>query len=211
MSIFSPLRDESLKMAMLFSGDIESEKLSNAGKPKQVDFAYFTQKISDVIGKIELTTHETQHTLSHHYQSAKILINGIVLGELFRVHPEVETAYDLENTYICEIDFDKIPYALKIAKKASKYQASFRDLSVIVPKDMSYDSIKSVIEKNATDELIRFYPVDKYSDEALGENVSLSLRFVLQSEEKTLEEEDITHSMNSILDALKNELNIGLR
>jgi phenylalanyl-tRNA synthetase beta chain len=34
---------------------------------------------------------------------------------------------------------------------------------------------------------------------------------VLQSDEKTLEEEDITNAMDSILEALKSELGIGLR
>lgn len=210
-SIFSPKRDESLKMAFLFSGDTQSENLSNAGKPQKVDFAYFTQKISDVIGEFELRQYETSHTLSHIYQCAELLQNGEVIGELFRVHPSVEESYDLEATYLCEIDFEKLSYGLKTAEKSSKYQASFRDLSVIMPKDMNYEKVKTVINANATEELIRFYPVDRYSDEALGENMSLSIRFMLQSNEKTLEEEDITSSMDAILEALKSELGIGLR
>ena len=109
------------------------------------------------------------------------------------------------------MDFSKIPHGLKIAQKTSKYQASFRDLSVIVPKSMSYESVKTVIESANIENLIRFYPVDKYSDEELGENMSLSLRFVLQSKAKTLEEEDITSAMDSILSQLSSQLEIGLR
>jgi phenylalanyl-tRNA synthetase beta chain len=210
-SVFSPTREESLRMSMLFSGDMESDSLSNAGKPKKVDFARFTQKISDILGNIELQAYETSHALSHTYQTARILIDGAIVGELFRVHPEVEKDYDLENAFACEIDFDKIPYGLKTAKKTSKYQASFRDLSLIAPKDMSYESVKTVIRNSAPEELIRFYPVDKYSDENLGDNMSLSLRFVLQSQDKTLEEEDISSSMEAILNALQSELGIGLR
>jgi phenylalanyl-tRNA synthetase beta chain len=41
--------------------------------------------------------------------------------------------------------------------------------------------------------------------------MSLSIRFVLQSFDKTLEEDDITGSMDAILTALKNELGIGIR
>ena len=210
-SVFSPTREESLKFSILFSGDREKEALSNGGKPAKVDFAYFTQKISDIIGAFELRSYTTKHTLSHTYQSAEVLVDGESIGELFRIHPNVEKEYDLDTTYVCELDFDKLPYALKTAKKSSKYQASFRDLSVIVPQEMKYESIKSVIEKAATKELVRFYPVDRYSDESLGDNVSLSLRFVLQSDEKTLEEEDITTSIDDILNSLNNELGIGLR
>ena len=210
-SIFSPKRDESLKMSFLFSGDTKKESLANAGKPQKVDFALFTQKISDVIGEFELRQYETTHTLSHVYQTAELLQNGEVIGELFRVHPSVEDSYGLEATYMCELDFVKLSYGLKIAKKSSKYQASFRDLSIIMPEAMSYEKVKTVIQANATEELIRFYPVDKYSDETLGDNMSLSIRFVLQSFEKTLEEDDITSSMDAILEALNSELGIGLR
>ena len=112
---------------------------------------------------------------------------------------------------MCELDFEKLAYGLKVAEKKSKYQASFRDLSLIMPKDMAYEKVKAVINANATDELIRFYPVDRYLDETLGDDMSLSLRFVLQSDEKTLEEEDITTSMERVLEALKKELGIGLR
>jgi len=210
-SVFSPLREESLKMSFIFSGEREQEALINGGKPAKVDFAYFVQKIADIVGDIELREHRTEHTLSHPYQTAEIIQNGVVLGELFRVHPEVEKAYDLDVAYLCELDFTKLRYELKIAEKKSKYQASFRDLSLIMPKDMPYEKVKDVINAHAREELIRFYPVDKYSDESLGDNMSLSLRFVLQSNEKTLEEDDITQVMETILEALQSELSIGLR
>jgi phenylalanyl-tRNA synthetase beta chain len=210
-SVFTPEREESYNMAFIFSGDKEIENLVNAGKPAKVDFAYFVQKISDVIGAITLREYKTSHTLSHDYQSAEVIMNDIVVGELFRVHPNVEKEYDLDVTFMCELDFSKIPYALKIAQKTSKYQASFKDLSLVMPKTMSYEKVKNVIDNANIINLVRFYPVDKYSDEALAENMSLSVRFVLQSTEKTLEEEDITSAMDSILEALKSELGIGLR
>ncbi|WP_151900675.1 phenylalanine--tRNA ligase subunit beta [Sulfurimonas hydrogeniphila] len=210
-SVFTPTREESYKMSFVFSGDKENENLANSGKPEKVDFAFFVQKIADVVGDIELREYTTKHALSHTYQSAEVLLNNAVIGELFRVHPEVEKAYDLHRTYMCELDLQKIPYALKTAQQRSKYQASFRDLSIIMPKDMSYERVKDVIHTHARKEVVRFYPVDKYSDESLGDNISLSLRFVLQSDEKTLEEEDITTAMDSILDALNKKLGIGLR
>ena len=210
-SIFNAEREESLKMAILFSGNKEKESLLNAGKPAKIDFGTFAQKISDIIGEFELKETTTAHKLSHTYQSAEIIVAGEAIGELFRVHPEVEKEYDLEATYLCEIDFDKIPFALKTAKKSSKYQASDRDLSVIMPKDMSFEKVKTVIDANNITELINFYPVDSYTDENLGNDMSLSIRFILQSDEKTLGEEDITSAMDTILDSLNKELGIGLR
>lgn len=210
-SVFTPDRDESYNMAFIFSGDKENENLANAGRPSKVDFAYFVQKISDVVGAVELRESKTIHTLSHDFQSAEVLIDGTIVGELFRVHPNVEKDYDLDVTYMCELDFSKIPYGLQVAQQTSKYQASFKDLSLIMPKDMSYEKVKTVIENAEISNLIRFYPVNKYTDESLGQDMSLSIRFVLQSMAKTLEEEDITNVMDTILGQLSSELGIGLR
>ena len=210
-SLFNASREESIKMAMLCSGDREKESLSNAGKPAKVDFAYFSQKVSDVIGSFELSEFKTAHSLSHEYQCAKITQNSEIIGEMFRVHPTVESDYDLDATFMCELDFEKLSYGLKVANKTSKYQVSFKDLSLVMPQDMSYEKVKNVIDTAEITNLVRFYPVDKYIDETLGNNMSLSIRFVLQSNEKTLEEEDITSSMESILKALDENLSIGLR
>jgi len=210
-SVFSPLREESSKITFLFSGDKESESLANGGKPDSVDFAFFAQKIADVVGDFTLQEFTTSHKLSHPYQCAKVLMSGEEAGELFRVHPNVAQAYDLEATFVCELDFSSLPFELKTAHATSKFQASYRDLSIVIPETMHYAAIKEVIESVKTPELIRYYPVDRYADESLGENVSLSLRFVLQSDTKTLEEEDITNAIDSLLEGLQSKLGVGLR
>lgn len=210
-SIFSPMREESINFAMISSGYQETDSISNGGKPMKVDFAYFSKKLADIIGGFELREFETKHSLSHPYQCAQVIIEGEKVGEIFKLHPNVADEYDLDDTFMCEIEFSKVPYELKTAKSRSKYQASFRDLSIVMPKTLTYTEVINVIQENATDELVRFYPVDKYEDESLGDNISLSIRFVLQSDEKTLEEEDITTAMDKIVNAFHSELGIELR
>lgn len=210
-SVFTADRQESTKMAFLASGSSERDKLSNSGKSSTVDFASFVQKIADVIGDFTLRESRPGHTFAHPYQSAAVIQDERVIGELFKLHPSVAEEYDLDDTYLCEVDFDPLYYAVQEAKSYSKYQASFRDLSVVMPASMRYEEIEKVIDANRSAEIIRFYPVDRYSDEQLGDNVSLSLRFVLQSDEKTLEEEDITSSMSGVLGALESELGLTLR
>ncbi len=210
-SVFDKERTESVKMSMLFSGFQTKYSLANSGKPAKIDFAYFVQKVTDIIGSFELEAFETSHSLSHKYQCANVILNGEVIGELFRVHPNVETDYDLDTTFLCELSFDKLSTELKTAVKTSKYQTSQRDLSIIMPKSMKYSSVKSVIETAKTNEIIAFDAVDMYSDESLGDAMSLTIRFTLQRDDRTLEEEDITSSMETVLEALKSKLEIGLR
>ena len=210
-SVFDAERSESVKFAFLSSGSVERDKMSNGGKPANVGFAAFVQKIADVVGDVTLRETTSTHSFAHPYQVAAVIQDEKVIGELFKLHPSIAEEYDLEETYLCEVDFSALEYGIKEAKSYSKYQASFRDLSVVMPSSMNYAEIAKVIEANRSAEIIRFYPVDRYSDEKLGDNISLSLRFVLQSEEKTLEEEDIISAMSSVLSALESELGLTLR
>lgn len=209
--VFDSERSESKRLGFIVSGPMENEKISNAGKPAVIDFASFTKLIADVAGSFELVSHTPSHSLAHPYVCAKVMINGEEAGELFRLHPQVEEEFDLAQTFMCELKTDCLPYGLIEAQPYSKYQASFRDLSILISKAVTYESIKAVIEKHASAQVRRFYPVDRYVSESLGEQMSLTLRFVLQSDEKTLEEEDINAAMEWILSGLKDELGAGLR
>ena len=210
-SVFNAKREESLNMGWILSGFIERDALHNAGKPPVVDFAHAVDRIASVIGDIELEPLETTHALAHPYQSAKILQEGSVVGELFKLHPTIQEEYDLLDTFIAEVDFEALNYSLKQAKSYSKFPTSYRDLSLVMPDDLAYESVKKVIEEHASKEVVRFYPIDRYTDVSLGSDVSMTLRFVLQSDDKTLEEEDITAAMSGILQALKDTLGLTLR
>lgn len=209
--VFDSNRHESKRISFIVSGAMENEKIANAGKPSVIDFAAFTKLIADVCGSFELVSNTPSHSLAHPYMCAKVMIHGQEAGELFRLHPQVEEEFDLSQTFMCELKTDCLPYGLIEAQPYSKYQASFRDLSILISKEVTYETIKAVIEKNISVQVRRFYPVDRYVSESLGDQMSLTLRFVLQSDEKTLEEEDITAAVEGILSGLRDELGVSLR
>jgi phenylalanyl-tRNA synthetase beta chain len=210
-TVFDTNRNESKRFGFIVSGPLEGDKIANAGKPSVIDFSTFTQLIADIVGSFELVQHTPLHSLAHPYVCAKVMIDGVEAGEIFRLHPSVEEEFDLSQTFMCELHADALPYGLIEAQSYSKYQASFRDLSILIAKSVTYETIKTVIEKHASVQIRRFYPVDRYVSESLGDQMSLTLRFVLQSDEKTLEEEDINAAMEWILGGLRDELGAGLR
>jgi len=210
-SVFDEQRNESVRLGFLCSGAKEMDSLGNGGKPPVMDFATAVQSVSDVIGDCTLVKNKCSHKLAHPYQSASVVMDGSVVGELFKLHPTVQKAFDLPDTFLCELDFSLLPYSLKEARPFSKYQASFRDLSLVISGSMEYATVEEVINRARNSEIIRFYPVDRYSDETLGEDISLTIRFVLQSIDRTLEEDDITSSMSGVLKALESELGLTLR
>ncbi|MGB9802174.1 MAG: phenylalanine--tRNA ligase subunit beta, partial [Arcobacter sp.] len=211
-TVFDNQRKESQKISFIFSGDSEYESFTNNGKPASIEFFGFAKKVANTIGKFDLEPmNEINNLLVHPYQNANIIVDNKKIGFISKLHPNVAKDYDLPNTFIAEIDFDKIANNLIKANEYSKFQASKRDLSLIVPKDISYSKIRNVINSIEDDTIQQFNLVDTYSDEKLGDKESLTIRFVLQSFDKTLEEDDINATMNSILEKLNSALGIGIR
>ena len=211
-TIFDENRAESKKISFIQSGSAELEDFTNAGKPKNIDFFSFSKKILNTIGKFDLEPMtQIDNLFIHPYQNANVLIDGKVVGYICKLHPSVCTDFDLNDTFIAEIDFEAIKNDIIKTSSYSKFQSSKKDLTIIVPKSLEYKEIKKVINSLYNSNIKQFNLIDIYHDEKLGENESLTIRFVLQNDEKTMEEDDITTTMNSILDALNNKLSIGLR
>lgn len=211
-TIFDENRNESRKISFIQTGANELEDVSNSGKPENIDLFKFAKKVLNTIGKFELEPiTNIDNNFIHPYQNANVIVDGKNIGYISKVHPSVCEDYDLSDTFIAEIDFDSIKNDLVTTKSYSKFQASKKDLSIITPKTLAYKEIKDVINSLDDSNIKQYNLIDVYSDDNLGENESLTIRFVLQNDKKTMEEEDITASMNNILEALDSKLSIGLR
>lgn len=211
-TIFNAKREESKKISFVFSGDIEEESFTNSGKPASIDFFTFCKKVLNTIGKFEIKEmKKVPNDFIHPFQNADVMIDGKTIGYIAKLHPSVASDFNIADTFIAEIDFDAIKNDIVISKKYSKFQASKKDLSILVPKTVPYKDIKKVVSSIKDENIKQYNLIDIYSDEKLGDNESLTIRFVLQNDDKTLNEEDITTSMNKILKTLDEKLGLNLR
>lgn len=212
-TIFNKNREETKILGFIFSGEAEAQSVANKAKPLNIDFFSFSQKLSSIIGEFELETmKKIDNDFIHPYQNAIIIKNGKAIGHVYKIHPTAAKDFDISNdTFISEIDFNLLSDETVIATHISKFQSSKRDLSIIAPKDLEYKNIKKAIHSLKIEEIKQFNLVDIYSDEKLGEDESLTIKFILQSETKTFEESDINKIMDKVLAKLKKDLQIGLR
>ena len=210
-AIFGSKREQSEVISFVFSGQVESENIRNAGKPSQIDFASFTQKVGAVIGAFELLPCSYENGLVHPYQSADIVVDGKVCGFLSKLHPTVQESFDLPVTFIAEIDFEALLPKHINATPVSKFQGVYKDLSVVIDKSLNYYEVAKVLNTLNLPMLKDVYPVDIYEDEKLGDKKSLTMRFFIQAMEKTLEDADIETVMSQIMTTLKNECSAELR
>ncbi len=210
-AVFDAKRQEREKIALLWSADAQEPTIANHGKSPRIDFSRFVQKLGSIIGDFELVECEEKNALIHPYQSATILVRNQEAGWLSRLHPSVAEDFDLEDTMIAELDFEALIPPHINAKPISNYQGTFKDLSLLVAKDMPYRAMKEALRELNEPLLRRFFPIDIYEDEQLGDRKSVTLRFFIQSDEATLSDEQIEGLMERILKRLQNRCEAELR
>ena len=210
-TVFNEKREEKEVLSLIYSGQAETEYVGNAGKPAQITFEIFVKKLSAVLGNFELRASNQENLLINPYQSADIIINNEICGFLTKVHPDVSEDFDISDTFVAEIDFDALIPEHINAHAISKFQGVYKDLSLVVDKHLPYSHISNTIKLLELPLLNKFYAVDVYEDEKLGEEKSLTLRLFIQSLEQTLHDKDIDSTVNTILEKLSNEYGAKLR
>ncbi len=210
-TVFDSRRGEKAELVYLHSGYQEPDGVTNHGKPSYVNFAGFVKELAGILGDFELQQIEPKHNLMHPFQSAAILQKGKMIGTVYKLNTTIQEELDLPDTYMAQIDFDLLNLHYPKAKKFSVYQLSFKDLSLLVEKDLPFAKIAEVLETIVPKEIKRFYPIDTYEDESLGDKKSITLRFAIQSDEKTLTEEEIGQIMENVLHELQAKVGAKLR
>lgn len=209
-AVYNKKRQQSTNLAFIQSGLLSEECYPNA-KGIKGDFFDFCDRVARVIGKFDLETLENTNKLFHQGQCAKLIRNGKEIGHIATLHPQVATELGLNATYLCELNVAFLQQNLPQVKMYSKFQKTQRDLSVVLDKNIAYSKVKASIEALKVPNIVSFYPLDIYEDSTLQHKISLTMRFILQSEMKTLEEKDINAAMEMILEKLKKDFKVELR
>lgn len=210
-TVFDKSREETTNIAFVFSGEVESGKVSNHGKPEVVDFFKFADNISKIVGSFELETSTCKDNLSSPYEYARVILKGNDIGYISRVHLNIEKELDLSRTYICELDMNALLYERKEAKAYPKFPESIRDLSLMVSKELQFSELKNYLNSIAPKEMIKLYPIDVYEDESFGDKISLTIKFHFQSTEKTFEDEEVANMLDEMLKSVQDKFGITVR
>ncbi|WP_297192059.1 phenylalanine--tRNA ligase subunit beta [uncultured Campylobacter sp.] len=208
-SVFDSNANESAKMAFISCAYKEEAKISNRAKPALVDFYTFLTELRNILGDFQLKN--SSLSFLSPYEQAFIYKNGIKIGFVGRLHLALEKERDLFNAYICEFSLDKFDCVDKVAHMYSKFPSVSRDLSILTPKDFGYEKIKECIKELNIDILTDFRLVDIYSDESLKDKYSITINFIFQDMNKTLEDSEIVSCMDKIITVLKDKLGLSLR
>ncbi len=207
-SVYNSKREEIQKLGFLASGLQKKESYPDA-KGKAWDFYSFAECVSKVIGDFSLEKLTTQAPINHPYQSAKIIQNHEIIGVIAKIHPKVIRELDLFESYYAEIDASKLKRPAMLLKPFSIYPSSVRDLTLIIDENTAFSRIKKALKDAQIPNLSEILPLDIFKES--NNSIALSVRCVIHSLEKTLNDEEVNSAVQKALEILEKEFNARLK
>ncbi|GAA8814923.1 phenylalanine--tRNA ligase subunit beta [Helicobacter pylori] len=207
-SVYNAKREEVQKLGFLVSGLQKKESYPDA-KGKAWDFYSFAECVSKVIGDFSLEKLTTQAPINHPYQSAKIIQNHEIIGVIAKIHPKVIQELDLFESYYAEIDAFKLKRPAMLLKPFSIYPSSVRDLTLIIDENTAFSKIKKALKDAQISNLSEILPLDIFKES--NNSIALSVRCVIHSLEKTLNDEEVNSAVQKALEILEKEFNARLK
>ncbi|WQX38657.1 phenylalanine--tRNA ligase subunit beta [Helicobacter pylori] len=207
-SVYNSKREEVQKLGFLVSGLQKKESYPNA-KGKAWDFYSFAECVSKVIGDFSLEKLTAQTPINHPYQSAKIIQNNEIIGVIAKIHPKVIQELDLFESYYAEIDASKLKRPAMLLKPFSIYPSSVRDLTLIIDENTAFSRIKKALKDAQIPNLSEILPLDVFKES--DNTIALSVRCVIHSLEKTLNDEEVNSAVQKALEILEKEFNARLK
>ena len=184
---------------------------------RDLDFFDLKQEVFAVLqalGHSTLSVAPCVHPALHPGQSASVLVGGMTVGIMGRVHPAFSRLLDLDATpLVFEINLAVLPVAVTPSfKPLSKFPALRRDLAIVVDVDVPAAAVLEVVRLAGAPFLRDLELFDVYQGQGidLGKK-SLALGLLFQASSSTLVEAEIEVAVSKIVAELARKLHGALR
>ena len=156
-------------------------------------------------------------TKDHLWEEGLSLMKGkYKLATVGTVRKEISNLIGFKKHYfISEIYFDNLMKVIANSKPKikpiNKFQKVYRDLSILIPEDVTMQEIKHAIDQLKSKLLKNTTLFDIYRDKKNIGKKAYGLRFEFLHSERTLKDQEVDSVMNSIQSKLQDKFNAALR
>ncbi len=180
-------------------------------KPRHADFSDMHGAAELVLGYCGVDTSFApgEHPALHPGRSTEVRAGGELVGYFGELHPLVRQRLDLpaDSVLVAELDLEvlsRLGQADRRYQPIRRFPSVVRQLTVALDPSVTAEQARSVIERAGGDLLVEMALADVF---ALPDGKrSLSYAFTLQSDEKTLTDEEANQVRDLIMEALRHEL-----
>ena len=208
--------DQVRKLAGVACGRRESENWANSSEV--IDFYDIKGDLESVLalsGEPEaFVISADKHPALHPGQSASIEKYGENVGFIGLLDPRIHQSLDIRHPiFLFEIKTDIIiSKSLAEHTPMSRFPEVRRDIAIIVDQKITAKDVRSCIHSAADDSLQNLKLFDVYQGKGIDPNrKSLALGLTFRHSSRTLTDDEINHSMDSIVSSLEAQLGASLR
>ena len=209
-----------MRVAAMSWGPVESAGWS--GKSRNVDFYDVKADVQAMLAPVQATFQAAEHPALHPGRSARVVINGQVVGFIGELHPRWRQGWDLASApVVFELDLEAVlQRPVPMAQVVSRHQAVERDVAFIVAEKVSHAELMAAVWSAPSQGLLRdavlfdVYRPQPGKPSAAGLNEgekSMAVRLTLNSDEATLTEAQIDAVMTAQMTHLTAQLAARLR
>ncbi|CAM3624024.1 phenylalanine--tRNA ligase subunit beta [Castellaniella denitrificans] len=182
------------------------------GEPvRPVDFFDVKRDLETLLGAraAGLRCEAASHPALHPGRGARLLLDGRAIGWLGEVHPRWAQALDLPHApVVFELDAEAVSERIfPHPREQSRQPVVVRDLAVWVDAGVPWQSLLDTLRQRiAADDALSVVKdiklFDIWREAATAQQRSLALRLWFQGRDATLEDRQVEHCVQSLLDAL---------
>ncbi|WNC16537.1 phenylalanine--tRNA ligase subunit beta [Brevibacillus brevis] len=211
------LPDERLYVAGALTGQWVPQNWMGARQP--VDFYQAKGVVESLLARLGITDVQYKAVSDlagmHPGRTAELWSQDRRLGYVGQIHPGTEKAYDLNETYVFQMDVEKLVESaanVGFYTPLPKFPAVTRDLALVVDRAVPAAALEAAIREAAGDLLESLTLFDVYTGERIAEDKkSMAFALVLRHSERTLQDEEIQQVTGAVVEALKSSTGAELR
>jgi len=207
------VEDQVQKIAGIICGNRHESQW--AGSDREVDFFDAKADVEALLfhSKNEYTFEAAEHPALQMGQTAKIIKGNKIIGWLGALSPKIQKSLSMPNSFLFEVNQKDIEQGeISCYEPFSSFQASQRDIAIVVSKEITADQLINSIKSLKQDDLVDVNLFDVYEGEHIDEgSKSVALNLTYQSIEVTLTDEQLAEKVSKIVAHLESKFSAKLR
>ena len=209
---FSRAAGERRALAAAWMGAAAADHWSGSARPADFfDMKGLTERVCAAFGvSAEAEVHRESWLVPG--RTARLTVGPTPIGIIGQLAPAQAgrhglTAHDV--VYVAELDLDALDSLSSGARRIDplpRFPSVTRDVSVLVDATLPSQSIRSTVRRAAPATLAAVREFDRYQGKGIQDDkVSLSLRLVFRSPDRTLTDTEVQTAMDTVVEALRDE------
>ena len=207
---------ETESLAIYFTGNKKENDWKNKGEKTGI---YFAKGVCDIIFRLTGVNDLKFSSPGNDFLNDYILamVNGNSIAEMGEIKKLVLEKFSIKQpVFYLYINWQQLLSSIKITgisfEEIPKFPQVQRDLSIIVDKSISYQSLVESIKTLKISKLKDFKLFDVFESEKLGANKkSMAISFTFSDKEKTLTDEETDGMMNRIINSIEKNMTAEIR